>query len=125
MQRGTARSCAGAASAQAISQPIDHKHLARYTLGDRALEREVLQLFCSQTLLCLEGLRNARSLAQWSEAAHSLKGSAKAVGAARVAEAAARAETLTALEPGKARESRLMEIEAAIAEAKAYIQSLP
>ena len=30
---------------KASSRPVDLVHLSRYTLGDRALEREVLELF--------------------------------------------------------------------------------
>jgi HPt (histidine-containing phosphotransfer) domain-containing protein len=108
-----------------LAPPVDLQHLARYTLGDRTLEREVLQLFCSQSLLHLDGLGNAASLAEWRDAAHSLKGSAQAIGAFRIARAAARAEALSALNADRARGSCLQEIEAAILEAKAYIASLP
>ncbi len=112
-------------SAEDATGPIDHRHLSRYTLGDRALEREVLQLFCGQTALYLDDLRKAATLAQWSHAAHSLKGSAKAVGAARIATAATRAEALSALNADQAREFCLKEMAAAIAEADRYIRSLP
>jgi len=39
------------------SRPVDLVHLSRYTLGERALEREVLELFCIQSLVYLERLR--------------------------------------------------------------------
>jgi HPt (histidine-containing phosphotransfer) domain-containing protein len=113
------------ASATAGSGPIDHRHLARYTLGDCVLEREVLQLFCGQSAIYLGDLRKAATLAQWHQAAHSLKGSAKAVGAARIATAATRAEALAALNADQAREECLKEMAAAIAEADRYIRSLP
>ncbi len=109
----------------AKSEPIDRKHLARYTLGDRALEREVLQLFLGQTALYLDGLRKATALAQWSHAAHSLKGSAIAVGANRIAAAAAQAEALRTLAPNEMRASCLEEVAVAIEEANRYIGSLP
>src|SRR5680860_1221609 len=38
------------------SRPVDLVHLARYTLGERSLEREVLELFCTQSVLYLECL---------------------------------------------------------------------
>jgi HPt (histidine-containing phosphotransfer) domain-containing protein len=110
-------------TAQDESRPIDHRHLARYTLGDRALERDVLRLFRSQAELYLERLRQADSPAQWAEAAHSLKGSARAIGASRVAAAATQAELIVA--PADTRKTCLAEIEAAIAEADRYIRSLP
>ena len=36
------------------SMIIDEDHLGRMTLGDRSLEREVLQIFARQTTLMLE-----------------------------------------------------------------------
>ncbi len=41
------------------SRPVDLVHLSRYTLGDRALEGEVLELFCTQSPIYLERLRAA------------------------------------------------------------------
>ena len=38
------------------SRPVDLVHLSRYTLGERALEREVLELFCSQSSIYIERL---------------------------------------------------------------------
>jgi len=69
------------------SRPVDLVHLSRYTLGERAIEREVLELFCTQSLVYLERLRAAQSDSDWKDAAHSLKGSASAIGAWRAAEA--------------------------------------
>jgi HPt (histidine-containing phosphotransfer) domain-containing protein len=71
---------------------IDHDHLARYTLGDRALEREVLGLFVDQIPQTLEALDAAESDADRVRAAHTLKGSARAVGAFRLADIAERLE---------------------------------
>ena len=42
------------------SRPVDLVHLSRYTLGERALEREVLELFCTQSAIYLERLRAAQ-----------------------------------------------------------------
>ena len=85
----------------------------------------MLLLFFGQTAVYLEALRKATSLAQWSDAAHSLMGSARAVGANRIAEAATQAEALRALKPDNIRELCLQEIEAAIGEADRYMGSLP
>jgi HPt (histidine-containing phosphotransfer) domain-containing protein len=106
------------------SQPVDLTHLARYTLGDRALEREVLELFCTQSVLYLEQLRAALSDKAWKEAAHSLKGSARAVGAWRAAQAAERAEALQGDGLTQFRAARIGEIEASLREAEAYITTL-
>ncbi len=67
---------------------LDLTHLVRQTLGDTALEREILQLFLRQSTSLLQGLENPQSPERQRLAAHTLKGSARAVGAWRVAEAA-------------------------------------
>src|SRR4051812_35026424 len=66
--------------APAAPAPVDFAHLKRYTLGDRALELEVLHLFAAQAPLTLEVLRRAHTTRAWRDAAHTLKGSARAVG---------------------------------------------
>ncbi|MEZ5875900.1 MAG: Hpt domain-containing protein [Hyphomicrobiales bacterium] len=106
------------------SQPVDLTHLARYTLGERALEREVLELFCTQSVLYLEQLKAALSDKAWKEAAHSLKGSARAVGAWRAAQAAERAEALQGDGLVQFRAAQISEIEASLREAEAYITAL-
>ena len=72
--------------------PIDHAHLGRYTMGNRALEFEVLHLFAGQAPETLAALKSARCEKSWHMAAHALKGSARAVGAWQVARAAESAE---------------------------------
>jgi HPt (histidine-containing phosphotransfer) domain-containing protein len=70
---------------------IDHVHLERMTLGDRVLEREVLEIFVRQTAMTLERIAGAGP-ARTAAAAHTLKGSARGIGAWRVADAAERLE---------------------------------
>jgi HPt (histidine-containing phosphotransfer) domain-containing protein len=111
------------------SRPVDLVHLSRYTLGERALEREVLELFCSQSVVYIERLKEAQSDQDWKDAAHSLKGSAHAIGAWRAAEAAERAEALSAdALCGDAltefRAQRIGEIESSVREVEAYISAL-
>jgi HPt (histidine-containing phosphotransfer) domain-containing protein len=104
--------------------PIDHGHLARFTLGDRALEVEVLGLFAGQVPVYLDRLRRADSHRAWHEAAHTIKGSARAVGAWTVAAAAEAAEALGA---GASRQDRLAAVETlatAIEEARHYVADL-
>ena len=68
-------------------RPIDLVHLARTTMGDRSLEREVLQLFDRQSTLLIARMRSAAP-AGVATLAHTLKGSARGIGAWRVARAA-------------------------------------
>ena len=76
------------------SAPLDHAHLARYTMSDRTLEYEILRLFLAQIPLTLESLKFASMDRDWVIAAHTLKGSARAVGVRRLAELALEAEQL-------------------------------
>ncbi len=79
----------------ATSPVFDVGHLQRYTLGDRDLQGEVLGLFREQIASSLVALREAidsDDKTAWRMAAHTLKGSAWAVGAFRLAEAAEMAE---------------------------------
>lgn len=77
------------------SGPVDLEHLRRFTCGDAALEREILSLFVGHGPQCLAALDAATSPEKWIAAAHSLKGSARAVGATHVADLAAAAEAST------------------------------
>lgn len=81
-------------SGEPQSRPVDLVHLARHTLGDEDLEREVLQLFVTQSRIYLNRLKEAGDRAQWQRAAHTIKGSARGIGAWAVAERAEQAELL-------------------------------
>src|SRR5690606_4356020 len=74
--------------------PIDWAHLSRFTMNDRALEQEVLGLFAMEAPRYLARMQTAPSRKDWIEAAHTLKGSARAVGAWAIAECAQAAEAL-------------------------------
>ncbi|ODT27829.1 MAG: hypothetical protein ABS54_05815 [Hyphomicrobium sp. SCN 65-11] len=74
--------------------PIDWAHLSRFTLNDRALEQEVLGLFADEAPRYLARMQAAADRKDWIEAAHTLKGSARAVGAWAIAECAQAAEAL-------------------------------
>lgn len=65
---------------------IDTDHLTRMTLGERALEREVLALFAEQSADLLDRLE--RLPHEGASLAHTLKGSALGIGAFAVAQAA-------------------------------------
>jgi HPt (histidine-containing phosphotransfer) domain-containing protein len=74
--------------------PIDLQHLQRMTLGDAGLEREVLAMFSAQAVRLAAAL--AVLPADAAALAHTLKGSARAIGAFGVAEAAAGLEAVLA-----------------------------
>jgi HPt (histidine-containing phosphotransfer) domain-containing protein len=100
--------------------PIDIDHLARMTLGDTGLEREVLAMFAAQSASLVASLstlpRDAGALA------HTLKGSARAIGAFRVAEAASRLETLVANDGD--RTEALAELKDAVTEARSAVAAI-
>ena len=72
-------------------RPLDLVHLSRQSLGDRALERELLQLFDRQAEQIIARLDSEIGVGdrKWRrDLSHTLCGSARAVGALRVAIAA-------------------------------------
>ncbi|XUM22041.1 Hpt domain-containing protein [Bradyrhizobium oligotrophicum S58] len=99
--------------------PISLDLLRRMTLGDSALEREVLAMFSSQAVRLLERLQVMPEDA--ATVAHTLKGSARAVGALDVADAAEGLEAaLRAGDPADA----LAWLGTAIAQARAAISEM-
>jgi HPt (histidine-containing phosphotransfer) domain-containing protein len=74
---------------------IDEEHLEHMTLGDQRLEREVLEIFVRQTVIMLDRIAGAEP-ALAAAAAHTLMGSARGIGAWRVARAAERLEHVAA-----------------------------
>lgn len=105
------------------SQPIDHAHLARYTLGDRALEIEILNLFAGQAPSTLAAIAEAGDATAWRNATHTLKGSARAVGAVRVASVATAAELLAGAAAGE-RAAAVTALSEALDEVLGYIAVL-
>lgn len=107
-----------------FNRPVDLVHLARYTLGNRSLEREVLGLFHTQSEIYLQRLKEADADKDWVDAAHTIKGSARGIGAWQVARSAEAAEALR----GKTRKSGSLEVikelECLIGDANGYIESL-
>jgi HPt (histidine-containing phosphotransfer) domain-containing protein len=100
---------------------IDDDHLRQMTLGDRGLEREVLEIFIGQAALMLRRISGAKP-ALAAAAAHTLKGSARGIGAWRVAQAADRLEQTAAVGDSlEAFKAALAELETASREARAAI----
>jgi HPt (histidine-containing phosphotransfer) domain-containing protein len=100
--------------------PIDFDHLKRMTLGDASLEQEVLAMFAAQSTKLIGTL--AALPADAGALAHTLKGSARAIGAFGVGEAAARLEQ--ALANGSDPSDLLAELAEAIALARTAIEGL-
>jgi HPt (histidine-containing phosphotransfer) domain-containing protein len=110
-----------AAAPRAGAPPaIDHVHLAEMTLGDRGLQREVLELFDRQAELLLARMRKAEPPGVAS-LAHTLCGSARSIGAWRVAAAAEALERSAAEHRERPRLAHLLE---AVAEARGAIAGL-
>ena len=108
------------AGSQEPSEVIDDAHLARMTLGDQALEREVLEIFLRQATLMIERIEGAEpGLA--AAAAHTLTGSARGVGAWRVAQAAERLEQAAGHASEAALDEAVDALKAATVEAGAAI----
>jgi HPt (histidine-containing phosphotransfer) domain-containing protein len=106
------------------TKPIDFTYLRRFTAGNRALEREVLALFVDAAPNYLQALDDAVTAKEWHDAAHTLKGSARAVGAWRVARAAENAEKLRFDTDQERRDFAVDTAYEAAAEALKFIQSL-
>ena len=100
--------------------PIDFEHLKRMTLGDAGLEQEVLAMFAAQSAKLMAAL--AAVPADAGALAHTLKGSARAIGAFGVAEAATRLEAVLA--DGTDPSSLLTELGNAVALARAAIEAV-
>jgi HPt (histidine-containing phosphotransfer) domain-containing protein len=71
---------------------FDRTHLSRYTGGDLALEVELVGLMCDQAERCIARMADASDAKQFRDAAHTLKGAARGVGAFALAAACERAE---------------------------------
>jgi len=73
---------------------IDLQHLNQYTGGDLELEQEIYGLFKEQVRIWLRLLIADGDKEGWASAAHSLKGSARGLGANSLAAACERAEAV-------------------------------
>ncbi len=106
-----------------VDQPVDVNHLARMTLGDRSLEREVLQLFDRQAGLLLARMRQCAPQVAGAFA-HTLKGSALGIGAWRVAGAAEAVELVATAGNAVEVTAAIGRLGAAIDEARIVIADL-
>ncbi|MGE0847365.1 MAG: Hpt domain-containing protein [Flavobacteriaceae bacterium] len=112
------------AVAAGTASPVDLVHLARQTFGDPELEREVLRLFVTQSRIYLDRMKAAGDQRQWFEAAHTIKGSARGIGAWGVAEAAEAAEQVHFRKGSRHTGEMAETLENRVAEANSWIDGL-
>jgi HPt (histidine-containing phosphotransfer) domain-containing protein len=107
-----------------MSDPIDLHHLEQYTLGDRALLDEILTIYIDQASRWVGALDPDGDDETWRNAAHTLKGASRGVGAWRVGELAEAAERALGPDQADARRSFQRDIAAAAAAAVACARRL-
>ena len=112
-----------APSLAAVETPIDVTHLARMTLGDTSLEREVLQLFDRQAGILLARMQQVTPTAA-AAYAHTLKGSSSGIGAFKVARAAEAVESAATRNAEADVAAAIGRLGTAISEARAMIAEL-
>jgi HPt (histidine-containing phosphotransfer) domain-containing protein len=103
---------------------VDLVHLSRQTLGNQELEREILKLFVKQSEIYLDRLKSATSNQAWRDAAHTIKGSARGVGAWEVVRFAEKAEQLEARAAKKPKAYVIDGLSQAINDANHYIEAV-
>ena len=72
-----------------LTGAVDFKHLELYAGGDLALMEEVLGIFREQAAMWVRLLDVAAPAEAWRDAAHTLKGSSRGIGAFALADIAA------------------------------------
>jgi HPt (histidine-containing phosphotransfer) domain-containing protein len=113
-----------AQTARARSDEVfDLAHLRVYTMGIIDLEREILGLFLAELPKSQAALSAATTAKDWHMAAHTLKGSALAIGARALAALGSKAEA-TECHDRHARDRVISRIDAACADVAAEIRRL-
>ena len=106
-----------------ITGAVDFAYLEAYAAHDQGVVEEVLNLFCEQAALWRRLLDPHAVGEGWRDAAHTLKGSARSIGAGALAEACAAAELSE--DEGGMRIARLGQVgdalDAALADIAAYL----
>lgn len=78
---------------QGECRPVDLVHLSNQTMGDQALESEVLGIFLSQSQIYMNLLKTSADHEVLHKAAHALKGASRGIGAFELANKAAEIES--------------------------------
>lgn len=92
-----------------VVPPIDHAHFERQTMGDAALQAEILGLLGEQVKSVRAALKDA-SPAERAALAHGLKGAARGVGAFFLADGAEAVEKAPDLDETMNRLDELMDV---------------
>ena len=104
---------------------LDLDHLDRYVAGDVTLRDEVLSIFEDQAAMWLRTLDPKADDQAWRDAAHSLKGAARGVGAWDVGHACEQAEKMVGdARDEAARQAKLDEIKGHTARVIAEVRRL-
>lgn len=104
------------ADVQTVDPAIfDQAFFRRYTMDNRDLEVEIIGLFRRQLPALIKQMRRAIDPYDWKLASHTLKGSARAVGATRLGEIAVELEELIEAN-ASAREPKLNELETCVSD---------
>ena len=102
---------------------LNWDHLRKFTLGNHGLEVEILGLFVMEMQKLLGNLEAADTQRDWNVACHTIKGSARGVGADELGDLAAHAEGLSWPIAMPEREHQLSGLSAAFERVKVAIQS--
>jgi HPt (histidine-containing phosphotransfer) domain-containing protein len=106
------------------ANPVDLSHLRRYTMGNVALENEVLGLFLQQLPQTISALKSAKTAHDWRFSTHALKGSSRAVGAWPLAQLAAQAEKLCPSREDRECHHVVLHIEQAADDVRRFVATL-
>ncbi len=88
----------------AVHEAVDWDIFRRYTLDDKDLQKDVIQLFRSHSRQYLSDLKYAANAIEWHRAAHTLKGTALTLGAIKLSALAEDAEKIDIIIDNHARE---------------------
>lgn len=106
------------------SKPIDLVHLSRQTFGSKELENEVLGLFVSHSQQCLRRLKTAETNKEWQDILHTIKGSARAIGAWKTANIAENYEQKVGQLSSEEKTNALNDVQDEIKTTVSYIEGL-
>ena len=104
-----------------LTGAVDFAYLEAYAGGDVGVVAEVLGLFREQAALWARLLDPAAVSEGWRDAVHTLKGSARSIGAAALGEACAEAETASDAARGAALGRVLDALDRVLADIAAYL----
>lgn len=108
--------------ANRVHYPIDRVHLAKQTLADPGLEREVLRMFDETVRAYFGRLERSTNVDELLRHLHTIKGAAAGIGARAIAELAATTEC-ELREGAPVNPERIDDLEMAIVECSAWIES--